>query len=345
MRLSFVSTAAVLPLPAWAQARGELTAGEAVLLLALLLVLALLWGLRLRRRVAALTAQRADLSGQLQDHRAQEQRRRQAQAIAEHMQLAASPEELGQRLLAGLAPILGLGAGLLARWDAERAELQPLARWAGEGAELQAASASSLGLLADCARQGQALVLNGSQAGSLRIQSGLGWMHPHTLVLQPVRQGGLVHAVLELGSTRAWQPHDHQLLADLEPLIALSLGLQTRVQRGLQGGADQHDQWLLDAPCALTALNAAGQLQFANPAFEQLIGLEPGQPLPGHLRSSWVDLEQLQDFLHKATEQAELRAYPAQLLRQDGRRVQVRIDARWSVHEGRRSLIAHYHTD
>jgi len=186
------------------------------------------------------------------------------------------------------------------------------------------------------------LVLQGEAAAGLRIQSGLGEMQPRTLVLQPVRQGGLVHAVLELASTREWSEADHQLLSELEPVIALNLALQTRAQRGLLGGADQKDQWLIDAPCALTALDAAGQLLFANRSFERLLGLDPNHPLPSHLRSSWADLAQLEEFLHKAAEHGELRGFGAQLLRQDGRRLPVWIDAHWSTHDGRRSLVASY---
>lgn len=312
------------------------------LVLGLLLLLAVAWGLRAARRARSLDAQLTLAQAQLSQHEAQELRRRQAQDIGAHMQLADSPEALGQHLLAGLAPILGLGAGLMARWDPEQGQLQPLARWAGAGADLPAASAPSLGLLGDCARQGQPLVLEGQAAAGLRIQSGLGSMLPRTLVLQPVRQGGRVHAVLELASTRAWDEGDHRLLADLEPLIALSLALQSRAQRGLLGGADQQDQWLLDAPSALTVQDAAGELHYANRAFVLLIGLDPQQPLPGHLRSTWADLERLNDFLHRAAEQTELRGFAAQLLRHDGRRLQVLIDARWSVHEGRRSLLAVY---
>ncbi len=346
MRLPFVLLLASTP--AWPQARMAAAeplptwAGPVVFGLGLALLMVAAWGVRTARRARSLHKALVQAQARQRQHEAQALRRHQAQEIAAHMQQADSPQGLGERLLAGLAPILDLGAGLVARWDAEPQQLQPLARWAGAGADLQAASASSLGLMADCARRGEPLVLGPQEAGGLRIQSGLGGMAARTLVLQPVRQGGRVHAVLELASTREWTADDHQLLADLEPLIALSLALQARAQRGVVGGEDQKDQWLLDAPSALTVQDAAGALHYANRAFVQLIGLEPQQPLPGHLRSTWAEVEQLNEFLHRAATQTELQGFAAQLLRQDGRRLQVLIDARWSQHEGRRSLVAVY---
>lgn len=302
-----------------------------------LVLLALLW--RSRARVLAeLRSLRRQEQAQREASELEQRQRRLVVEIGEQLQRAASPEDLARHLLAVLAPVLDLGAALMARWDAAGGRPVPLARWAGAGADLAEVAAGSLGLLQECGKRAEPMLLQGEEARALRVQSGLGWMEPQSLLLQPVRHGGQVHAVLELATLRPLNEADRRLLSELEPLIALSLALQLRVHRG--EGGHEAGQWLQDLPLALTVHGEGGEPIYASPAFLQMMALTSGNL--GHARQLWVQLDEHRRFQKLMREHGQVHGFEAELMRGDGRQLLLDLDASWSQHHAQRCLITVY---
>lgn len=195
--------------------------------------------------------------------RAEQETRRRANvaSISAQLQQADSPAELGRMLLSQLAGHLPIARGLFCLWDQDRQRLDCVASYAGETTdnaplpahepELEqepeqaqgqqqeverntdaakpadalpdAPSPSGRGLLLQCARDRQAILLQPPDAGDFGIRSGLGERSPASLLLQPLSHDGRLYAVLELASLGTFSRNDLALLDILEPTMCLML--------------------------------------------------------------------------------------------------------------------------
>ena len=153
------------------------------------------------------------------------------------LQGAVSLREFGQRLLSGLVPILGGGAGTFYVLDATPGLLRKVASY-GLAEDVGPDSIRrGEGLVGQCAQERQALTLTNLPAPYLWVQSSLGRAAPSQTTALPVISLDSLLGVLELASFRPFNTREQTLLDELLPVTAMSLEI---LQRNL------HTQQLLD---------------------------------------------------------------------------------------------------
>ena len=145
------------------------------------------------------------------------------------LQGVASVAEFGERLLSGLVPMLGGGVAVFYVFDEARTHLQPVASY---GLAEHRAAASSIrlgeGLVGQCAQEGRSVAITNLPPEYLRITSGLGQAAPAHVVALPSVSNGVVLGVLEVASLRAFDTREQTLLAELLPVVAMSLDILQR---------------------------------------------------------------------------------------------------------------------
>ncbi|EIC22715.1 GAF domain-containing protein [Thiorhodovibrio frisius] len=202
-------------------------------------------------------------------------------AIVARLQQATTPAELGRILLTELAQRLPLARGIYCLWQPEQQRLECIARYAGaqissDSEEIDAAPAR--GLLLQCARDQQPILLNNPPAGYFDIHSGLGAHAPVALLLHPLRNGDKLCAVVELASLRAFTPSDRQLLEVLETTLCLSLDHLLQAQatsallRQTARNEARHRLILNSTDDGILGLDAAGHITFSNRSALALLG-------------------------------------------------------------------------
>src|SRR4029453_6681159 len=145
------------------------------------------------------------------------------------LQGAASLAEFGQRLLSSLVPMLGGGVAAFHVFDDTFAHLQRVATYGMTGTSLTATPIRlGEGLIGQCAREGNPVVLTDLPADYVRIGSGLGDAAPVRAMALPVLSKDAVLAVLEVASFRALAPNEQALLDELLPVVAMSLDILQR---------------------------------------------------------------------------------------------------------------------
>ena len=151
----------------------------------------------LARSIAVLQAEAHQVEAQrwIKSHQA---------AIAGDLQRAESPAGLAQALLAGLAPLVGLGHGLVYRREEGADRLRRLGAYAGlESAQETREIAIGEGLVGQCAVEKSALMLDPAPADYVRIGSGLGEAVPRAIVLRPLLLNDRLLGVVELATLRS----------------------------------------------------------------------------------------------------------------------------------------------
>ncbi|RQW27972.1 PAS domain S-box protein [Rhodobacteraceae bacterium CH30] len=150
--------------------------------------------------------------------------------IASEMQQSASLSELAQRMLARLAPLLGLGGALLYLHRENRQALTLVGTYgrAADGA-VKNRLAYGEGLVGQCALDHEPLTLSLPSEG--RIVWAAGAMHPAQVRILPVCLNQRLLAVLELSLLSALNVRQQVLLDALLPLLALNLEILERVQK------------------------------------------------------------------------------------------------------------------
>ena len=149
--------------------------------------------------------------------------------LSGEVQGADSLDELGERLVSGLVPLLGGGVAALFARDAEGDSFRRVASWGlAPGAEAPERVAPGEGLVGTCARTKAPARLDGLPPGFLRIASGLGEAVPGAVAAWPVVSREEVLAVLELATFRPLRPREAALLEELLPVVASSLEILRR---------------------------------------------------------------------------------------------------------------------
>ncbi len=142
--------------------------------------------------------------------------------LSGELQGAETLEEFGAKLLTGLLPLLGGGVAVLYRADCERQRLARIGSY-GLAAEAAAELRWHEGLVGQCAGSKGQVQLAGLPPEYLKITSGVGGAAPAETGAWPLISHDEVHGVLELASFRAMGDREKALLAELLPVVAMSL--------------------------------------------------------------------------------------------------------------------------
>ena len=146
-------------------------------------------------------------------------------------------DEFANVLMSWLTPLAGAQVGVMYALEDSDNQFR-LAGGCGHspGAALLSHFCLGEGLLGQCARDGESLMVKQVEGTGLRIQSGLIDSPACEVRIVPVRgNSGLTLAVIELASVAPSQPHQEALLREVLPLIALNLEIigRNRVARSL----------------------------------------------------------------------------------------------------------------
>src|SRR5262249_3563477 len=147
--------------------------------------------------------------------------------LTSELQRAASRDAFGERLLSGLVPMLGGGVAAFYVVDDTQGHLQRVAAYG-----LATASPTIVrpgeGLVGQCARERTVISLTNLPPDYLRITSATGAAPPVQAMALPAISGDRLLAVLELASFRPFTAHERALLAELLPIVAMSLEILQR---------------------------------------------------------------------------------------------------------------------
>jgi two-component system, sensor histidine kinase and response regulator len=145
------------------------------------------------------------------------------------LQGAGSFAEFGQRLISGLVPVLGGGVAGFYLFEENPGRLRRIAAY---GLAEAAASAESFrlgeGLVGQCAQERKPIMLSQLPPDYLRVASGLGGAAPAQAVASPLLSKDNLLGVLELATFRSFNSQEQALLAELLPVVAMSLEILQR---------------------------------------------------------------------------------------------------------------------
>ena len=145
------------------------------------------------------------------------------------LQGAASLAEFGQRLLSGLVPLLGGGVAGFYLFDENAGRLQRIASYGlTEAAESKGLFNLGEGLVGQCARERQPVMLTSLPPDYLRIASGLGGAVPVQAMAFPLLSSNTLVGVLEIASFHFFSARERVLLDELLPVVAMSLEVLQR---------------------------------------------------------------------------------------------------------------------
>ena len=216
-------------------------------------------------------------------------RRNNVAAITARLQQAQNPAELAACVLSELAPRLGLGQALFCLWDEGAGRLRVAATYAGGGKAIDGVPPPLGNLLSQCAADRQVIILGSPGREYLRIHSGLGDALPAAIVIQPVQFGGRLFAVLELAGLHDFREEDRLLLADLEPIIAMSLDILLRAERTADllartAAEDERNRMILGSVGdGIWCLDCEGRTTFVNRTALEMLGYDEAEVVGGKM--------------------------------------------------------------
>jgi signal transduction histidine kinase/DNA-binding response OmpR family regulator/HPt (histidine-containing phosphotransfer) domain-containing protein/CHASE3 domain sensor protein len=145
------------------------------------------------------------------------------------LQGATSLAEFGQRLISGLAPVLGGGVAGFYSLETNPDRLGRIASY-GLADDSQAADSFRLGegLVGECGRQRKPVFLANLPPDYCRIASGLGQAPPAQAAAWPLVSGNTLLGAMEFASFRALKGNELALLEELLPVVAMSLEILQR---------------------------------------------------------------------------------------------------------------------
>jgi signal transduction histidine kinase/CheY-like chemotaxis protein/CHASE3 domain sensor protein len=145
------------------------------------------------------------------------------------LQGATSLAEFGQRLISGLVPVLGGGVAGFYVFENSPERVRRIAAYGlAEGVTAADSFRMGEGLPGQCAHERKPVTLTQLPPGYLRISSGLGQAAPCQAVAWPVVSQDTLLGVLEIASFRAFNSHEQTLLAELLPVVAMSMEILAR---------------------------------------------------------------------------------------------------------------------
>ena len=216
-----------------------------------------------------------------------------AATLTGDLQGATSLPEFGQRLLSGLVPLLGGGVAAFYVTEADGGRTRRIAGYGlVEDPTAEAAFDLGEGLVGQCAREQEAVVLSGLPPDYLRISSGLGVSTPSMVAAWPLMSRDRLLGVLEFASFRALKANEQALLEDLLPVTAMSLEILIRnlkTQELLEWTQEQAEELKAQQESILEAeertrlilestdegifgVDTEGRITFVNPATCRMLG-------------------------------------------------------------------------
>jgi PAS domain S-box-containing protein len=209
-----------------------------------------------------------------------------ASTLIGDLQTAASLAEFGQRLLAGLMPLLRGGVASFYVFEEDTGRLR---RVAGYGLSSRADATMTFalgeGLIGQCAQDRKPVALTSPPPDYLRIESGLGAATPAHVFASPLLSTNGLLGVVETAAFHPFEARENALLAESMPLVAMNLEVlqrNLRTQELLGRTQDQARELeetehffrsvLELAPDGLMVVDATGAIQLANARCEQLFG-------------------------------------------------------------------------
>jgi len=209
-----------------------------------------------------------------------------AGALVGDLQKAGSLAEFGQRLLSGLVPLLRSGVGSFYVWKDDEARLERAAAYGLSAAAVQASTFHlGEGLVGQCALDHQPITLDELPPDYLRIESGSGGAPPVRVSALPLLSKDALLGVVEVATLHRPDTREQALLAELMPLVAMTLEVlqrnlrseellgQTREQARELEDTERFFRSVLElAPDGLMVVDAGGTIRLANARCEQLFG-------------------------------------------------------------------------
>jgi PAS domain S-box-containing protein len=219
-------------------------------------------------------------------------------AIQAELQHATALDELAQRFLALVAPLLRVGRGVLYTPDDSGQVLRLRGGYAVDAAQPPAAELPfGSGLLGQCAQDRQRRRLDALPEQYTPIQSQLGQAQPRHLLVLPLLHGDRLMGVLELASFEAPGPAEAELLDGLLPQLAMAIEIKLRnqavrtlLERTERQSAELAQQqvalkateaWyrgiIEAAPDGMLVVDAGGNIVMTNPQLDKLFGYAAGE--------------------------------------------------------------------
>ncbi len=233
-----------------------------------------------RRPITALIDKMQADTAQIENQAA---RRTVLRDITQHLQQALTPRELAQTLLSELAPRLHLGQALFCLWDEEAGKLRATVRYGGPGATpetILAADVCQGNLLAQCAADRQPILIDSPGPAYFRVQSGLGDCPPAAILILPLCYAGRLFAVLEVAGLHGFSDDHRQLLAELEPTVAMSLDILLRAESTAEllastALAEERSRLILSSVGdGIWGMDSHGVTTFVNKAALEMLGFD-----------------------------------------------------------------------
>ncbi len=209
--------------------------------------------------------------------------------LTQAVSVESSVNKAAERILHLLCDLLAIPVGavyLLDEGRYQRVSTYGLAR----SNQAETCFEPGVGLLGECAKSKQALVLSPVPAGLTIISTGLAEFAPHELIIYPIEHKNEVLAVLELGATSSLQPKDHAFLkaasaalglyfANLQSAEHNSLLLAEIGQQAIELRASSaYARSLLEASLdPLVTIGVNGKIMDVNAATEKVTGIEREQ--------------------------------------------------------------------
>ena len=149
--------------------------------------------------------------------------------LSGELQGAGALAEFGQRLISGLMPMLGGGVANFYLFENDPQQIRRIASYGlADGGDLADTFRLGEGLVGECARERKPIVLTHLPPDYLQISSGLGKAAPVQAVAWPVVSQDTLMGVLEIASFRPFGAREEALLAELLPMVAMSMEILAR---------------------------------------------------------------------------------------------------------------------
>ncbi|MBF0613653.1 MAG: PAS domain S-box protein [Magnetococcales bacterium] len=247
--------------------------------------------------------------------------------ISGALQMASTMPDLAQKFFSKTAPVIQLGHGAFYLWDETSQQLHLLAGYAHlNQPNPQTSIAIGQGLVGQCAREQQLIILHNPPAEYIRIQSGLGTSPPRSIVIIPILRNRQLLAVVELATLTPYNNDKQSLLDHLLPILAVSLEIldrsnkTARLLEETQSQAAKLEEQTIElaarqqriivteawyrgiiesAPDGMLVLDAAGHITLTNPRIEMMFGYSSSELIHHSITTLMPDLTSWEQLMEK----------------------------------------------
>ncbi|WP_416885745.1 response regulator [Marinospirillum sp.] len=240
--------------------------------------------------------------------------------MSSQLQICRHLEEVANRFLQTLAPLVELGQGAFYSYNTDQSSLHLLGSYAFRERSTEHQSFTlGEGLIGQCALERKTLVFHAPLPETATIRSGLTLTPAREVVLLPVLHKEQLLAVIELASLNHFDEQQHALLEQLLPILAMNLAIIERniktqelleesqnqanemerqtaqlaaqaiemeAQQSEIRAAEEKSRLILEAVKeGIVVIDTEGIINFANPAAHNLLGYKEEEFLHAHFQS------------------------------------------------------------